>query len=87
VSEARVGKTATLGLGILRRRKTDLFRGLRKDTALKARLDLEIRGGPVRISGPAKTENGNSGWKHPENDCGASVARRVGTGRVETFAV
>jgi hypothetical protein len=60
VSEERFGKTATLGLRILRRRKTDPFRGLWKHPAIKARLDIEFRGARVYITGRAKTENGNS---------------------------
>jgi hypothetical protein len=61
VTKERVRKTATLGLGILQRRKTDPFCGLWKHIALKARLDLEIRGGRVYVSGRVKTENGDSG--------------------------
>jgi hypothetical protein len=61
VSEERVGKTATSGLEILRRGKTDPFRGSWKLPALKARLDLEFRAGRVYITGRAKTENGNAG--------------------------
>jgi len=60
VSEERVGKTATSGLGILRIEKTDHFRGPLKHTSLKARLDIEFRGARVYIADLAKTENGNS---------------------------
>lgn len=60
MSEDRVGKAATSGLGILRRGKTDPFRGPWKHPALKARLDIEFRGARVYITGRAKTESGNS---------------------------
>jgi hypothetical protein len=54
VAEESVGKTATSGLGILRRGKTDPFRGSWNHPALKGRLDLEFRGARVYITGRAK---------------------------------
>jgi hypothetical protein len=54
VSKESVGKTATSGVGILRRRKTDPFRGPWKHPALKARLDTAFRGARVYAPGRAK---------------------------------
>jgi hypothetical protein len=61
VSEAQVERGSVSSFRILRRDKTGLFHGPCEHPALKIRLDLEIRGGGVYISGRAKTENGNSG--------------------------
>ena len=61
VSEDRVGKTAASGFGILRRGKTDPFRGPWKHPALKARLDLPFRGGREYVTGWPEKQNGNSG--------------------------
>jgi len=62
VSEDRAGKTAALGFGILRRRKTRAFRGPWKRPALKARLDIEFRGAWVYITSWAKTQKENSDY-------------------------
>ena len=66
MSEDRVGKTPTSGFGILRRRKTDPFRGPCKHPALEARLDIEFRGARVYITGRAKPEDGDFGWNQSE---------------------
>ena len=63
VCEDRVGKAAVSGFGILRRRKTDPFRGPWKHPALKARLDIGFRGARVYITDRPENENGNSGSK------------------------
>jgi hypothetical protein len=47
VWEDNVGKTAASGFGILRKGKTDPFRGSWKHPAPKARLNHEFRG--VRV--------------------------------------
>jgi hypothetical protein len=56
-----VGKTAALGFGILRRRKTDPFVGPWKHLGLQTRLDLAFRGGRAYITTRPENENGNSG--------------------------
>ena len=55
-----VGKAAVSGLGILRRGRTDPFRGPWKHPALKTRLDLAFRGGRGYFTGGSERENGNS---------------------------
>jgi hypothetical protein len=54
-------RAAVSGFGILRRRKTDPFRGPWKHPALKTRLDLAFRGGRVYVTGRPENENGDSG--------------------------
>ncbi len=54
MSEAQVERGSVSSFGILRKDKTGPFRGQWKHKALKARPDLEIRGGRVYISGRGK---------------------------------
>ena len=58
VSEDGIGKTATSGFGILRRRKTDPLRGPWKRPALKTRRDLAFRGGRTYLNDWSKTGSG-----------------------------
>jgi Protein of unknown function (DUF3096) len=59
VSEDKLGKTATSSFGILRRRKTDPFRGPWKHPALQTRLTIAFSGGQVYVIGRSRIEKVN----------------------------
>jgi hypothetical protein len=60
VSEESVGVAVVSGVAILRRGKTDLFRGPWKHPELKTRLDLAFRGGQVYVTGQSESEKRKS---------------------------